>query len=313
MHKYKFCNFSFESDLPFPELEPAGGPEPELRVTVTRTTVSDESHGEWFHTWSLQDETPWLLLGRQPSGYFLRFPGMADFAVLDDAREVRGYTVEDTPPETIRHLILDQVLPLLLSHHGRFVLHGSAIATPRGAIGFLGQTGWGKSTLASSFSEEGMAVLTDDCLLLEEKTDCMTVIPSYPGVRLWPDSAQTVAGEDKCWAEVAHYTGKKRLDANAGIGFCGWPTELRRLYFLSSPNECTSVSVNPLSPREVMLELVKYSYLMDVTSRLRLQQDFERLAKFAVNPIFFRLAFPHDYSQLATVRQAILSDLQLSE
>jgi len=57
-----------------------------------------------------------------------------------------------------------------------------------------------------------------------------------------------------------------------------------------------------------MLELVKYSYLMDVTDRPRLQQDFERIAKFALNPVFFRLAFPHDYSQLASVRQAILSD-----
>jgi len=308
MEKYKFCNFAFESVLPFPELERVAGLEPEFRVAVSRAAVDDERHCEWLHTWGLRDETPWLLLGRRPCGYLLRFPGIADFAVSDDGREIRGYVVQDTPQETVRHLILDQVLPLLLSHRGRFVLHGSAVATPRGALGFVGQTGWGKSTLASSFSEDGMAVLTDDCLLLEEEDECMRVIPSYPGVRLWPDTALAVFGKDKHWQKVAHYSEKKRLDAKAGIGFCGWPTKLRRLYFLSSPNECSDLKVAPLSPREAMLELVKYSYLMDVTNRRRLQQGFERLAKFALTPKFFRLAFPHDYSQLATVRQAVLSD-----
>jgi len=308
MQKYKFCNFAFETDLPFPELAPVGSLEPEFRVRLSGAEAGDDSSCEWIHTWSLPDDTPWLLLGRQPSGYFLRFPGMADFAVSGDASEIRSYVVEDTPEATIRHLILDQVLPLVLSHRGRFVLHGSAVATPRGAIGFVGQTGWGKSTLASSFSEDGMAVLTDDCLLLEEDAECVTVIPSYPGVRVWPDTARTVFGGDKWGTKVAHYSEKKRLDANAGIGFSNWPTKLRRLYFLSSPNECTGLSVKPLSPREAMLELVKYSYLMDVTDRPRLQQDFERIAKFALNPVFFRLAFPHDYSQLASVRQAILSD-----
>ena len=311
MPRYKFCNFAFETDLPFPELEPVDGLEPEFRISVSWAAAGDDSLCEWLHTWSLPDETPWLLLGRQPSGYFLRFPGMADFVVSDGVTEIRGYLVEDTPLETIRHLILDQVLPLLLSHHGQFVLHGSAVATPRGAIGFVGQTGWGKSTLASSFSEDGMAVLTDDCLLLQEDADFMTVIPSYPGVRLWPDTARTVFGEGKRWAKVAHYSEKKRLDADAGIGFCVRPTRLRRLYFLSSPNECTSLRVTQLSPREAMLELVKHSYLMDVTNRPRLQHDFERLTKFALEPIFFRLAFPHDYSQLANVRQAILHDSRM--
>jgi len=312
MQKYKFCNFTFESQLPLPELEPARGLEPEFRVTVSEAPAGDDSHCEWLHTWSLPDETPWLQLGRQPSGYFLRFPGMADFAVSEDAKEIRGHVVGDTPEETIRHLILDQVLPLLLSHRGRFVLHGSAVATPRGAIGFVGQAGWGKSTLASSFSEDGMAVLTDDCLLLEEDAESVTVIPSYPGVRLWPDTARTVFGSVKCGTKVAHYSEKKRLDASAGIGFSSWPAKLRRLYFLSSPNECEGLSVKPLSPREAMLELVKYSYLMDVTNRPRLQQGFERLAKFALNPIFFRLAFPHDYSQLTSVRQAVLSDSHMA-
>jgi hypothetical protein len=313
MPKYKFCNFAIESDFPFAELEALESPEPECRITLTRGMLRDDSDCEWLQTWSLPDETPWLLFGRQAHGYFLRFPTMADFSVSNNAREICCYATPDTPAETIRHLILDQVLPLLLSRHGRIVLHGSAAATPRGAIAFVGETGWGKSTLVSSFAEAGMAVLTDDCLLLHENASRLLVIPSYPGVRLWPETALTVFGTDKPWTQVAHYTQKKRLGAEAGIRFCTWPTELRRLYFLAPPDESARLRVERLSPRDTMLELVKYCYLMDVTDRARLHREFERLAEFALMPLFRRLTFPHDFSQLPTTREAILSDAAIAD
>ena len=305
MPKYSFCNLALESDLAFVELQPIENPAPEYRIKVS-WAASDDKSCDWLQTWSGQDDKPWLLLGRQAGGYFLRFPGLADFVVSNDARDIRGYVVPDTPTKTVRHLILDQVMPLLLSRHGRFVLHGSAVSTAQGAIAFIGQTGWGKSTLAASFSEHGMAVLTDDCLLLQQNGEHFNVIPSYPGVRLWPDAALNIfRGEARPWTEVAHYTEKKRLAVNAGIRFCNWPTELLRVYFLSAPKDNATLRVEPLTPRETMLELVKYSYLMDATDRLRLRQDFERLGRFALKPLFYRLAYPHDFSQLAEVRHAI--------
>jgi len=303
---YSFCNLALESDLPFAELQPIEDPAPEYRIKVS-WAASDDRSCDWSQIWSGKDDQPWLLLGRQAGGYFLRFPGLADFVVSHDAQDIRCYVFPDTPAKTVRHLILDQVMPLLLSRHGRFVLHGSAVSTSQGAIAFIGQTGWGKSTLAASFSEHGMAVLTDDCLLLQQNGEHFHVIPSYPGVRLWPDAALNIfRGEPRPWTEVAHYTGKKRLAANAGIRFCTWPTELLRVYFLSAPKDNATLRVEPLTPRETMLELVKYSYLIDASDRLRLRQDFERLGRFAVKPCFYRLAYSHDFSQLAEVRHAII-------
>jgi len=305
MPKYSFCNLALESDIPFAELQPIEDPEPEYRIKVGRG-ASDDRSCEWLQKWSGQDDKPWLLLGRQAGGYFLRFPGLADFVLSHDAKEIHCHVVPDTPTKTVRHLILDQVMPLLLSRHGRLVLHGSAVSTPQGAIAFIGQTGWGKSTLAASFSEHGMAVLTDDCLLLQQNGEYFNVIPSYPGVRLWPDTALNILGEPRTWTEVAHYTEKKRLAADAGIRFSVWPTALLRVYFLSAPKEGAKLRVEPLTPRETMLELVRYSYLIDATDRLRLRQEFERLARFALKPLFYRLAYPHDFSQLAQVRRAII-------
>ena len=308
MPQYSFGDVALESEIPLTELQPLETSDPEYRITLSSSAATDDPGCEWLQTWSsAQDGEPWLLLGRQAQGYFLRFPGMADFVVSDDAREVRCYPLPDVPPKTVRHLILDQVMPLLLSRQGRLVLHGSAVSTPQGAIAFIAQTGWGKSTLVTSFSQAGMAVLTDDCLLVQEEPGCWTVIPSYPGVRLWPETARTILGHGKPGTEVAHYSEKRRLAANAGIRFCTGRKELRRVYFLSPPSESTELKLELLPARETILALIQHTYLMDVNDRLRLRQEFDRLGRLALQPFFYRLSFPHDFAQLAKVRDAILS------
>lgn len=311
MPTYSLCNAALESDLAFPELEAVECSEPDFRFTLCPFSVG-AGDCEWMHTWSLPDGTSWLLLGRSASGYLLRFPELADFSVSPHAKEIHCYAAPDTPESTIRHLLLDQVMPLLLSREGHLVLHGSAVSTPKGAIAFVGNTGSGKSTLAASFSRAGIAVLTDDCLLLREEGGHLTAVPSYPGVRLWPETAGAMFGEDSPFAEVAHYTEKKRADESAGVSFCRRPEVLRRVYFLVPPEEgapVPEISIEILSARDAAIELVKFTYLIDVTDRERLRQEFDRLSRVAVQPLFHRLVFPHDFARLAEVRQAILDDV----
>src|SRR5215469_10208547 len=237
MPTYSICNVALESDLSLPELEWAKSHTPGIRFLMTRTALSDGADCEWLHAWTLPDGTPWLEIGRQAGRYLLRFEAMVDFAVSRDAREILCYADSDTPPETLRHLLLDQVLPLVLSSRGQLVVHGSAVSTSEGTIAFVGESGSGKSTLASSFTEEGVAVLTDDCLLLEEKEGCLTAVPSYPGVRLWPKVVDAMLGKGRDLPEVAHYTEKKRANRSAGILFSTRSAALRRMYFLVPSEE----------------------------------------------------------------------------
>ena len=44
-------------------------------------------------------------------------------------------------------------------------------------------------------------------------------------------------------------------------------------------------------------------YLIDVTDRNRLRQEFERLSRVALQLLFYRLTFPHDFARLAEVRR----------
>ena len=311
MPTYSVCDVAFESTISLPELSSVEYREPEFSFTLD----SGQSHHWdaclWLHTCYVGDDTPWLLLGRQGDDYLLRFPDLADFSISKDATEISCCPKPDTPSDTIRHLLLDQVIPLLLSKQGRLVLHGSAVLTAHGAVAFLGETGRGKSTLASSFSEKGSPVLTDDCLLVKEGNGELLAIPSYPGLRLWPETVEALFGQGKPLAGVAHYTKKKRVDGNVGLSFFNEAAPLRRIFFLAPPDEIedNSVSIARLSPRNAFMELVKFMYLIDITDRQRLRQEFERLSRVAALPLFYRLTFPRDFSLLAGVHKAVLENV----
>jgi hypothetical protein len=215
--------------------------------------------------------------------------------------------------ETIRHLLLDQVIPLVLSVRGRLVLHASAVVVPRGAIAFLGETGQGKSTLSGSFVTQGFPLVTDDCLLLQEAGEHLFGHPSYPGLRLWPDSVAALFGQGTRLCHVAHYTEKKRLGPDNGpLPFCADPAPLQRVYVLAPYEETEdtkAITFAPLSPREAFMELVKHTYRLDIIAQERLNEEFECVARVVALLPLCRLAFPQDLSLLPTVREAILANL----
>lgn len=309
---YRMCGTTLASNVPLPELPRSERGPAETTFRLLPAREFERSPVPWFHHWRLDDGRSWLAVARTRSGYLLRFAELADFLVLEGGREIRCSPAPGTPPETIRHLLLDQVVPLVLSHREKLVLHASGVASPRGAVAFLGQSGWGKSTLAATFCRAGLALLADDCLLLERRGGLLLASPSYPGLRLWPAADSPLFEVDAAHARVAHDSEKRRLGPEAdGLVFCAEPRPLRRIYLLAPPEATcgtTAVGISPLSPQEGLLALVKYAYRLDIGDRRRLGTEFERLGEVAASCVLRRLAFPRDFSLLPAVREAVLRD-----
>jgi hypothetical protein len=57
------------------------------------------------------------------------------------------------------------------------------------------------------------------------------------------------------------------------------------------------------------MELVQYSYHMDINDSDRLKQDFELFSRIATLPLFYRLTYPRDLSLLHSVQEAILENI----
>lgn len=302
---YRLCGLRLTTDFVCPELAEQRGEGSDLSCWFQRERQVEGCHS-LVHEWRFPDGSPWLSISKAGSQYILAFCELATFFVSSDAKEVFCRPERATPSETVRHLFLDQVVPLLLSAWGKLVLHASGVVGSQGTIAFIGVAGAGKSTMAASFAADGYSVLTDDCLIIEPGRACFAVRANYPGLRLWPETANAVLGEGLKTSEVAHYTSKRRIVA---------PQEqpevapLRRLYLLAEPEVGSSaISIETLPPAEAFIELVKYTFRLDVSDRKKLAEEFGPFSRLVTAGYVKRLRYPRELSRLSEVKAAILAD-----
>lgn len=255
----------------------------------------------------MPDGTIWAHFYRIEEGYLLRFPDLADFVVSSSGLMVEAYPVPGISEQTTNHLYLNQVLPLALSRQSKLVLHASAVEIENSAVAFMGESGWGKSTLAASFCTSGHRLLTDDGLLLEKDSRGYFVTPSHPSIRLWNDSRQALIPKNTPAAPTIDYTPKAQLLAGEEIAFCEKARPIHRLYFLGN-DKVENISIKPITGKGVLMGLVQNSFLLDIEEQEMLASHFKQLSILANTPIFYRLNYPRLYEALPEVREAILGN-----
>lgn len=266
----------------------------------------------WFHHWEFPDGRRWALFAREGRGYVIRFIDYGDFEIDIDRRIIRGYRRDDAPEHTQRHLLLDQVLPLIVGDHDHLAVHASVVATDRGAVVLVGASGHGKSSLAARLAQRGHAVLTDDCCVMRKRGSRFEIVPSYPGVRLRPDAIAENWGATEDTTTVAHYSTKLRLDRTHGMPFNDAPVSIGCIYViapLARLQQARDISIEDVSARRAMLDLVDYTFHLDIHDEARLRQSFELAGDVVAAHRSRALIFPWDLSQVDRVADAVLTNL----
>ena len=271
------------------------------RFTRYQTPIREAA----FHQWTLPDGTLWALVFRRGAGYLLRFPELVDFEVSADGCNVQGWPVPGVTPPTVEHLYINQILPLALSQQGSLVLHGSAVDIEGRGVAFLGESGRGKSTLAASFAAAETRFLTDDVLHLRWLGSRCMIIPSQPSIRLWKDSQQALLLETAAIAPAVSFTTKARLLTGPDIIFCDQARPLHRIFFLGE-GDVQAATIEPMRPADVLIDLVKHSFLLDIEDQKVLGGHFDELVRLAEIPIHYRLDYPRDYEALPAARRLII-------
>ncbi len=90
-----------------------------------------------------------------------------DTGSFDLATDRRTITLQPRPgawPDFVRAHLVGRVLGTALYLDGLLPLHGSAVETRAGVIGFLAPKGFGKSSLALALTQAGARLVTDDAL-----------------------------------------------------------------------------------------------------------------------------------------------------
>src|SRR5579859_218657 len=182
LYWYSICGLPVQSAvrLPIPQLECSIDLEPawvirlgarDVRAPAEPATVSvkppdsQDVPGTAFTTYL------------DTTGSWWWWESVATFHVSTDGRLIDVFPKSGAVERNLGLILTGPLASFVMFRIGHPKLHGSAVATPNGAVIFLGAAGYGKSTLAAAFVNRGMPLLADDLLPLSTRDDGIYVGP----------------------------------------------------------------------------------------------------------------------------------------
>lgn len=254
-----------------------------------------------------------LSLAHVAGRHWLRVPGMADFLLTpghapEPARIGISSAGRALPTETLEHLLLDQILPRSLAQQGELVIHASAVQVGDRTALFAAASGWGKSTLAALLHGHGMQVLSDDCIVLDIDGGQVCALPTYPSLRLLPDSIDAVGVDANNGAPVSHYSTKQRLHVPLQALP---PAPVIAIYLLNDPADpAAEIQVNPVHASRCCVAIIRNSFRLDLGDRAGNAHHLAQCSAVARKVPAFDLHYPRDFSQQAALVACIRDHLE---
>jgi len=300
MPAYRYADWTIETSTTLPELAVAGAADHQLTFVQGRRLTPGRTPRDRFHHWYAPNGNIYLSFRRLAGGYSLQFNGLAVFEVSADLRSVRCAPAPGVAARSIRHLFLDTVMPLVLSVADKTVLHASAVEHEGEAILFVGASGRGKSTLASTLAVDDGAVLADDAVIVEAGAGRFAARPTYQSLRLRPDSARALLARRRRFDGARH-------SAVANRFVDGGRLPIKRIYFVERRDRRrrSPVAIEPMHSIHAVLRLVEHTFNLDIACRNGLERQFEVLTQLADCGLCYRLEIVRDFKLLPAVRDAI--------
>ena len=157
----------------------------------------------------------------------------------------------------LRLPLLGTVLAVLLHMRKYLVLHASAVAIEGRTVIFLGNKGWGKSTMAATMYGRGHELLADDLVALDTDGERPMALPGYPHIKLHPEVVAASLGRDpEELTELA--TGYEKRGCRVIERFSDKARPVSGIFVLGGGPE---PALKRLSPPEAVLHLIKNTYV----------------------------------------------------
>ena len=267
---------------------------------------------DWIECW--RDDSGTLVVCRPKIGeaadYQVSFSGYASFVVSFGKQQLfKANVAPGTPELALDHFVADQVLPRVLAHQGKLVLHAGAVEVEGRAIVLLGQSGRGKSTLSASFDRACFPIIGDDALIIDWECNRPVLQAVYPSLRLLPDSLDALGLGQVPVSPVAHYTPKQRVDLPLTVSRGQTPLPIAAIFVLAEPASNDAISLRTMSPAETCLAIISNSFALDPTDKTLAAKKLQQASSLANQFPAFEISYPREYSRLPDVRAAICSKL----
>lgn len=238
MYKYTAYGLSIFSELELPDLLRKEG---SCDVTIRRGEIPPSSVLEDKHFGA--DRVWGSALGR------LRFLIEGGTSITVDVERPLGEGV-------VRSVVQGVLMAALLRQRGLLAIHASGVVKGGQAIGFVGASGRGKSTLAEFFCQHGYRLLGDDVMAIRVEGSCPTALPGPPLIQLRPEAGAWLRRDFRDLSRVHAGSRKSIRPAVNDVYACSAP--LAKLYVLDGFEAGESATV-PMNPQEAFLALIQHT------------------------------------------------------
>lgn len=294
---YRVAGQDFYFIFPVPELEP-------FEITGTEQGMADEAVPFVPHSFlknessaSLPVPAP-LALACQTVGWvggaqrllevydtsrgmLLKVEGGGEFFIAPHGETIGKSNLQEELSQLDREIIAGPALVLALALRGIWSLHASAAMYKEKGFVFLGESGQGKSTLATYLAGSGWQLVSDDILPV-------TGDPS--GVQAWPRFPQL----------------KLPLESQPGPHLSE-QLPLGKICLLLPAGKNDTPSVQLLPPGEAIKALLAHTAGARLFEPDLLSRHLEFCARSAAQVPAYRLAYPHRRDALPTIKKLLES------
>ena len=267
---------------------------------VRRETGFTPEKSDWFQYARLLDGST-----------FLRWSGLFEFLVSADGRRIACRELNGATPESFQTYLLGQVLSFALLRQGIEPLHATTMVIDGVAVAFLGDCGYGKSSIGAAFLQVGYPLLTDDLLVLRERSHGFVAYPGPPRIKLFPEVARSLLLQQSKATPMNNLTPKLIIPLNCDQSY-RTAAPLRAIYVLTPPpasSRSHRISIRRLSPRRAFIACLKNTFNATVVEPERLKRQFVLATRLAAGVPVKSLSYPRTLGHLPAVREAVRSDL----
>lgn len=292
MYVYDIFGLSFGSDVEFPQW-PKTTRKPEIFLRHELLTAEKIHQGQ--------------RTGRRVANHL--YHEYLDSSILFEI--VDGHTIKydlrkSIADDVLRGWVVGIFLPVLLRQRGLLVIHACTIKKNGSSAVFVGNSGWGKSTIASFFTQQGWKLLSDDVTAIDVTTvPFPTALPGFPDVRIRPQSRFIIDSFDAL--PKVHQKTDKRIHRSSA--FTSTSAPVRKVYVLDPTAD--KVSCTPLQPSEAVMHLIVHTRSKDLLSEASFgASNLQQCSRLASSVPMSRLARSQSLSDLSLLHDVVLNDFE---
>ncbi len=243
---YSLCGWKVSSSINLPWLQPRVdlGENPDVIIETGFFPNPDEF--PLVHT---------VMVNVYPKCAVVDIPGLLRFLV-EDGRRVVVEAYPGADPAEFQPFLLGTGLALLCYQRGLIPLHGCAVSKKGVAIAVLGHSASGKSTLAAALLNRSYRLITDGILVFDPVSGL--VLPTYPVLKLWKDSAVRLGVSTQDLPRVRK--GLEKFSLQLPEVYQAEPVTIKAIVLLKSSRTALSPSLSRLKAADAMLRLHAFLY-----------------------------------------------------